>query len=224
MINLSGVKAVQARIAQLQERFGMPRGVPGMDFQNMLKKEIQRTEQADKTQAASQVSAPAKKTPAAASYSPITSNGAVQRFVSPAAKNEYPSYSVNKSLPLADQSLSAMIDEAARKYHVDPKLVAAIAEVESGGNQEETSSAGAIGVMQLMPDTAAALGVNPYDKKSNIEGGAKYLRQMLDTFDGDIRKAVAAYNAGPNAVKNYGGIPPYRETQNYVNKVLDIYR
>ena len=224
MINLSGVKAVQARIAQLQERFGMPRGVPGMDFQNMLKKEIQRTEQADKTQAASQVSAPAKKTPAAASYSPITSNGTVQRFVSPAAKNEYPTYSVNKSLPLADQSLSAMIDEAARRYHVDPKLVAAIAEVESGGNQEETSSAGAIGVMQLMPDTAAALGVNPYDKKSNIEGGAKYLRQMLDTFDGDIRKAVAAYNAGPNAVKNYGGIPPYRETQNYVNKVLDIYR
>ena len=75
-----------------------------------------------------------------------------------------------------------------------------------------------------MPDTAAALGVNPYDTKSKIEGGAKYLRQMFDTFDGDIRKAVAAYNAGPNAVKNYGGIPPYRETQNYVNKVLDIYR
>ena len=176
----------------------MPRGVPGIDFQNTLKREMQKTEQAERAQAAPTAVTPAKKS--------------------------YPSYSVNQSLPLADQSLSTMIDEAARKYNVDPKLVAAVAEVESGGNQNETSSAGAIGVMQLMPDTAAALGVNPYDKKSNIEGGAKYLRQMLDTFDGDIRKAVAAYNAGPNAVKNYGGIPPYRETQNYVNKVLDIYR
>lgn len=224
MINLSGVRAVQARIAQIQERFGMPRGVPGMDFQNTLKKEIQKTEQAEKAQTAPTAVTPAKKMQAASSYSPITSSGKAQNFVSPSAKNTYPSYSVNQSLPLADQSLSAMIDEAARKYNVDPKLVAAVAEVESGGNQDETSSAGAIGVMQLMPDTAAALGVNPYDKKSNIEGGAKYLRQMLDTFDGDIRKAVAAYNAGPNAVKNYGGIPPYRETQNYVNKVLDIYR
>ena len=77
--------------------------------------------------------------------------------------------------------------------------------------------------MQLMPDTAASLGVNPYDKKQNIEGGAKYLREMLDSFDGDICKAVAAYNAGPQAVRDYGGVPPYRETQNYVNKVLDLY-
>lgn len=75
-----------------------------------------------------------------------------------------------------------------------------------------------------MPDTAAGLGVNPYDKKQNIEGGAKYLRQMMDTFGGDVQKAVAAYNAGPQAVKEYNGIPPYRETQDYVNKVLDIYR
>lgn len=224
MINLSGVRAVQARIAQLQERFGMPRGVPGMDFQKTLKKEMQKTEQAEKAQSAPAAITPAKKNQAVTPYAPITSSGKVQNYVSPSAKKSYPSYSVNQSLPLADQSLSAMIDEAARKYNVDPKLIAAVAEVESGGNQNETSSAGAIGVMQLMPDTAAALGVNPYDKKSNIEGGAKYLRQMLDTFDGDIRKAVAAYNAGPNAVKNYGGIPPYRETQNYVNKVLDIYR
>lgn len=118
---------------------------------------------------------------------------------------------------------TAMIEMAAKKYNVDPRLVAAVAETESNGNQDCVSSAGAIGVMQLMPDTAASLGVNPYDKQQNIEGGAKYLREMLDTFGGDVQKAVAAYNAGPNAVKNYGGIPPYRETQNYVNKVLDIY-
>lgn len=119
---------------------------------------------------------------------------------------------------------NSMIAAAARKYNVDPRLAAAVAQTESGGNQEVVSPAGAIGVMQLMPETAAGLGVNPYDKQQNIEGGVKYLRQMMDTFGGDVQKAVAAYNAGPQAVRDYNGIPPYRETQNYVNKVLDIYR
>lgn len=118
----------------------------------------------------------------------------------------------------------SLIKEAAARYQVDPRLVAAVAQTESGGNQEAVSPAGAVGVMQLMPETAAGLGVNPYDKRQNIEGGAKYLRQMMDTFGGDVQKAVAAYNAGPQAVKEYNGIPPYRETQDYVNKVLDIYR
>ena len=119
---------------------------------------------------------------------------------------------------------NSMIAAAARKYNVDLRLAAAVAQTESGGNQEAVSPAGAIGVMQLMPETAAGLGVNPYDKQQNIEGGVKYLRQMMDTFGGDVQKAVAAYNAGPQAVRDYNGIPPYRETQNYVNKVLDIYR
>lgn len=119
---------------------------------------------------------------------------------------------------------NSLIKEAAARYQVDPRLVAAVAQTESGGNQEVVSPAGAVGVMQLMPETAAGLGVNPYDKRQNIEGGAKYLRQMMDTFGGDVQKAVAAYNAGPQAVKEYNGIPPYRETQDYVNKVLDIYR
>ncbi len=119
---------------------------------------------------------------------------------------------------------NSMIAAAARKYNVDPRLAAAIAQTESGGNQEAVSPAGAVGVMQLMPETAAGLGVNPYDKQQNIEGGVKYLRQMMDTFGGDVQKAIAAYNAGPQAVKDYNGVPPYRETQNYVNKVLDIYR
>ena len=77
--------------------------------------------------------------------------------------------------------------------------------------------------MQLMPETADALGVNPYDEQENIEGGTKYLRQMLDKFDGNVRHAVAAYNAGPGAVARYGGVPPYAETQNYVGRVLDLY-
>ena len=119
---------------------------------------------------------------------------------------------------------NSMIAAAARKYNVDPRLAAAIAQTESGCNQEAVSPAGAVGVMQLMPETAAGLGVNPYDKQQNIDGGVKYIRQMMDTFGGDVQKAIAAYNAGPQAVKDYNGVPPYRETQNYVNKVLDIYR
>lgn len=118
----------------------------------------------------------------------------------------------------------SMIQAAAQKYQLDPRLAAAVAQTESGGDQSAVSPAGAVGVMQLMPETASSLGVNPYDKQQNIEGGVKYLRQMMDTFGGDVQKAVAAYNAGPQAVKDYNGIPPYRETQEYVNKVLDIYR
>lgn len=125
----------------------------------------------------------------------------------------------------ADESTVAkMLTDAATKYGLSDKLVNAIAEAESNKNQSAISSAGAIGVMQLMPDTAAALGVNPYDIAQNIDGGAKYIRQMLDNFGGDVQKAIAAYNAGPQAVRDYGGIPPYAETQNYVERVLDLYR
>lgn len=204
MINLAGIRSVQNRIAQLQQQLGIPGSVPGMDFQQTLDKAVRG-------------GAKTQQVPVRGVDRAVTAQQA-------GAVVQLPEYSVNSSLPIADQSLTAMVEDAARKYHVDPKLVSAIAEVESGGNQDVTSSAGAIGVMQLMPDTAASLGVNPYDKKSNIEGGAKYLREMLDAFDGDVRRAVAAYNAGPQAVRDYGGVPPYQETQNYVNKVLDIYR
>ena len=115
-----------------------------------------------------------------------------------------------------------MLLNAAIKHGVDPKLVQAIAIAESNMNQDEISEVGAIGVMQLMPETAASLGVNPYDEQENIEGGAMYLKQMLDKF-GDVPQAVAAYNAGPGAVQMYGGVPPYAETQNYVGRVMDMY-
>ena len=128
------------------------------------------------------------------------------------------------SVSTGDSDTNTILAAMAKRYQVDPRLAAAVAQVESNGRQEAVSSAGAIGVMQLMPGTAQSLGVDPYDKQQNIEGGVKYLRQLLDTFGGDVAKAVAAYNAGPQAVKNYNGIPPYGETQNYVNKVLDIYR
>lgn len=116
--------------------------------------------------------------------------------------------------------IDSLLSQAESKYNLPPGLIAAVADAESSFDNDAESPAGALGIMQLMPDTAAGLGVDPYDKAGNIDGGAKYLRQLLDTFDGDIEKAVAAYNAGPNAVKSYGGIPPYAETQNYVRKVL----
>lgn len=124
----------------------------------------------------------------------------------------------------APTSVEDLITQTANEYGVDPQLVKAIATAESNMNQDAISPVGAIGVMQLMPETAAGLGVDPYDTNENIAGGTKYLKQMLDTFDGDVPLAVAAYNAGPGAVKRYGGIPPYSETKNYVGRVMDMYR
>ncbi|MDO7864900.1 transglycosylase SLT domain-containing protein [Brochothrix thermosphacta] len=118
---------------------------------------------------------------------------------------------------------SSEINAAAKKYGVDPNLVAAIMKNESTFDKNAKSDAGAIGLMQLMPSTAAGLGVNPYSVQGNVEGGTKYISQMLKMFDGDMAKAVAAYNAGPGNVQKYGGIPPIGETQNYVKNVLKSY-
>lgn len=112
------------------------------------------------------------------------------------------------------------IQEAAKEYNLNPNLLRALIKQESGFNPNILSPVGAIGYSQLMPETAEGLGVNPWNPRENIMGGAHYLRQQLDTFDGNIEKALAAYNAGPGAVMKYGGIPPYEETQNYVSSIL----
>lgn len=115
----------------------------------------------------------------------------------------------------------AYFDAAAETYGVPVGLLKAVGMVESGFNANAVSSCGAQGVMQLMPSTASSLGVtNAFDPAQNIMGGAKYLRQMLDYFNGDVSLALAAYNAGAGAVQKYGGIPPYAETQAYVKRVL----
>ena len=121
-------------------------------------------------------------------------------------------------------TLEEYFEEASSTYEVDLKLLKCIALVESDFNANCTSSAGAMGVMQLMPETAKELGVeNPYDAYENIMGGAKLISRLLDKYDGDIALAAAAYNAGSGAVAKYNGIPPYTETQNYVKKVLFHY-
>jgi soluble lytic murein transglycosylase len=113
----------------------------------------------------------------------------------------------------------------ARRINLDPKLVRAVIYVESGENPKAVSPKGAMGLMQLMPGTARDLGVeNPMRPRENIRGGVQYLSQMLDRFGGDVRLALAAYNAGPGAVEKFGGVPPYPETQDFVKKVLNVYK
>jgi soluble lytic murein transglycosylase-like protein len=127
------------------------------------------------------------------------------------------------SVPFADQ-----ITAAASRYGLDPALLAGLVKQESGFQPAIRSSAGAVGLTQLMPGTASSLGVtDPTDPAQSLDGGAKYLREQLDAFGGDVTKALAAYNAGPGAVQKFGGVPPYAETQNYVKAVManaDQYR
>ncbi len=118
------------------------------------------------------------------------------------------------------ESMDSIFEEAAERYDVPVKLLMAVGKAESGFNADAVSSAGAQGVMQLMPATAAALGVeDAFDARSNIMGGAKYLSQKLQQYDGDIDLALAAYNAGSGNVEKYGGVPPFEETINYIRRI-----
>ena len=117
--------------------------------------------------------------------------------------------------------LEPLIGEMSAKYDVPAWLVRNVIRQESGGNPNARSPVGAMGLMQLMPGTAAELGVqDAFDPRQNVEGGVKYLKRMLDMFHGDMEKAVAAYNAGPGAVQRFGGVPPYDETRHYVKRIL----
>ena len=108
-------------------------------------------------------------------------------------------------------------------HGLDPRLLRSIVEVESAFNPRAVSPAGAKGLMQLRPILARELGVrNPFDPRQNIMGGARYLRQLLNMHDGDIRLALASYNAGPGNVTRYAGVPPFRETQKYVKRILAL--
>jgi|SoiMetStandDraft_2_1073263.scaffolds.fasta_scaffold12473_4 soluble lytic murein transglycosylase-like protein len=126
--------------------------------------------------------------------------------------------------PTAQAPIFSLIQRLAQQYSVDPHLVRAIITVESNFDPHAVSRAGAQGLMQLMPDTAVRYRVeNPFDPHANIEGGIRYLRDLLRLFPSDLRHVLAAYNAGEGAVQQYGGMPPYPETQRYVERVLTLY-
>ena len=119
---------------------------------------------------------------------------------------------------------AALGDAAARKAELPPAIVHAVAKAESAYRQDAVSRKGAIGIMQLMPGTAKELQADPHDAQQNAEAGAQYLRDLLVKYNGDVAKALAAYNAGPRAVDQYGNVPPYAETRSYVNRVIENYK
>jgi soluble lytic murein transglycosylase len=127
--------------------------------------------------------------------------------------------------PLGEEWMSNYVDRYARAQNLPPALVRAIIKAESNGQRKAVSRKGAKGVMQLMPFTSKRLNVSdPFDPIENIEGGVRYIKELLAVFEGNLAYTIAAYNAGPAAVKRYGGIPPYAETRQYVRRVLDLYR
>ena len=126
--------------------------------------------------------------------------------------------------PPTIEAINKLISGAAWRYQIDPDFVTSVVRAESGFNPHAVSPKGAKGLMQLMPQTAVTLGVgNVLDPASNLEGGTKYLRQLLDQYKGDVVKALSAYNAGPLRVQQYGGMPPYSETRAYVTRIVDDY-
>ena len=179
--------------------------------------------------------------PAAAFFSPSAIFGGVQRsfaaelvgsrsyadFHRPTDRSESTGTSAGKAATPVDAasdnvgSIQNSIRQAAATYNLPEKLIESVIRAESGFQPDAVSPAGAQGLMQLMPATARELGVvDPFDVHQNIDGGTKYLRQMMDRFDGDLKLALAAYNAGPGTVARYDGEVPYRETRDYVKRVL----
>lgn len=151
---------------------------------------------------------------------PKTSFSDVMKIVPP---TEF-KYQVQEPMNMSKVQIQQIVSSACEKYNVEPKLVMALIQQESAFNQNAISKAGAQGLMQLMPATAKSLGVNnAFNPKENVEGGVKYLKSLLDKFNGNKILALAAYNAGPNAVKKHNGVPPYKETQNYVKNILKNY-
>lgn len=149
-----------------------------------------------------------KQTPQVSLQNALTEATAVQANTQPTTKSQ----------------ILNVVSQISKKHGVDEKLVQALIKQESGFNPKAKSKSGAIGLMQLMPATAKNMGVkDPYNTVQNVEGGVKYLKSMLNKYNGNVILALAAYNAGPGAVDKYSGVPPYKETQNYVKNILANY-
>ncbi len=167
--------------------------------------------------------APTSGSSSVVSLPPLTQSNLKKYF--PPGQYQYRGAMSLASLPGINQRVyDSHIRLACQIYGMDCNLVKAVIRAESGFNAQAISPKGAMGLMQLMPGTSRDMGVlNPFDPWQNIDGGTKYLRMMLDRFSNNLNMALAAYNAGPEAVQKYGGIPPFDETQTYVKRVMDFY-
>jgi hypothetical protein len=163
-------------------------------------------------------------------FKPVPTSGATMRAARSAA-SEVNTYLDGKAQAhqtlnraFTQQDIDAAIDEAAARHNVDPSLVRSVVKVESNFNPNAVSRKGAMGLMQLMPSTARSLNVsNPFDPQQNVDAGVRHLRKLLDSYGGDVRLSLAAYNAGSRAVSRSAGVPHFRETQNYVRRITDLY-
>jgi soluble lytic murein transglycosylase-like protein len=188
------------KIEEIQSRLPMRMNIPGKSFRSVLQTTLDSSQSTTDS----------------------------RRINSIAGKASGQSLSGSFNLPVDGKTMEyieACIKEASNKYGIDSELIRAVIKYESGFNPRAVSSAGAEGLMQLMPETARILGVkDSFDIRQNIDGGTCFLRDMLYSFNGDLELSLAAYNAGPATVRRYGGVPPYEETIRYIENVLKDYR
>lgn len=162
-------------------------------------------------------------------YKYVDDNGVICYTDSPYGKKTEKILTEKKPLVLdrdtviQNHDYSSYVHKAAAKYAIEPELINAVIKAESNGNHKAISRKGALGLMQLMPSTAVDMNVsNPFNPEENIEGGTRYLRQLIEKFNGDLTLALAAYNAGPKTVEKYGSVPPISETKEYVKKIYSF--